>query len=372
MRVLICRATLISPDPRVEKISRSLQEGHHRVSVLGWDMVGTYPLDERVNGLRIYRLRVKASFGRGIRNIIHQLRWQIALGLWLIKRRADYDLIHACDFDTILPALLMKSLCGKKVIYDIFDFYADMLRATPELIKKIIRWIDLRVLGYVDAVIIADDARKKQIDGSHPKRLAVIYNVLDSIQLVSPFTHPQQSSLHLAYVGNLQIERGLLFLLDVLNENLDISLDLAGYGGDEQEICQVAKELPNVYWYGRVDYDRALAISQQADVLIATYDPSIPNHRYASPNKIFEAMMLGKPIIVARHTHMDEIINQHQCGLVIEYGNINSLRSVLLELKNKPGLRKQLGENARKAYETEYNWAKMKERLLSLYNNLSS
>ena len=51
-------------------------------------------------------------------------------------------MVHACDFDTILPALMCKWLWKIKVIYDIFDFYADHLRATPNLIKRMIRAVD--------------------------------------------------------------------------------------------------------------------------------------------------------------------------------------------------------------------------------------
>ncbi|MBE0411222.1 MAG: glycosyltransferase family 4 protein [Anaerolineales bacterium] len=370
-RVIICRATPVAPDPRVAKIARSLQEGNYAVSVLGWDMSGSYPREEWVNGVQIYRLRVTASFGRGIINLAHQLRWQVALGWWLINKRSNYDLIHACDFDTVLPALMMKIVWGKKVVYDIFDFYADMLRATPGLIKRLIRWVDLRVIRFVDAVILADDARKEQIKGSRPKRLVVINNVLDAGNTYIANKKMPPASLTLAYVGNLQIERGLLSLIEVLENNPDISLDLAGFGGDEQEIIQTAKELTNIQWHGRVEYERALEINRLADALIATYDPSIPNHRYASPNKVFEAMVLGKPIIVASHTNMDEIINKYRCGLVVEYGNTDSLNSALLELKNNPDLRKRLGENGRKAYETEFNWPKMQARLLSLYSSIN-
>ncbi len=63
---------------------------------------------------------------------------------------AEYDVIHACDFDTILPAILIKSLYGKRLVYDIFDFYADHLRATPMIIKMIIRRVDLWAIGRAD------------------------------------------------------------------------------------------------------------------------------------------------------------------------------------------------------------------------------
>jgi glycosyltransferase involved in cell wall biosynthesis len=126
----------------------------------------------------------------------------------------------------------------------------------------------------------------------------------------------------------------------------------------------------NVRWHGRLPYPRAIQISAAADILIATYDPAIRNHRYSSPNKVFEAMLLGKPIIVAQDTNMDRIINQADCGVVIPYGDIPALEAALLRLQNDLDLRLRLGGNARQAYDTVYSWKIMQSRLLELYQKV--
>ena len=147
---------------------------------------------------------------------------------------------------------------------------------------------------------------------------------------------------------------------------------MAGFGGDEKAIHAACAKLQNVKWHGRISYDKALELSAQADVLFATYDPSIPNHRYSSPNKLFEAMMLGKPIIVARNTNMDIIVSKHNCGIIVEYGDEKELEEALLKLANDLELRKKLGANARKAYETNYSWDIMKSRLVELYSQVQN
>jgi len=129
--------------------------------------------------------------------------------------------------------------------------------------------------------------------------------------------------------------------------------------------------LSNVFWFGRVSYERALQLSYDADVLIATYDPAIPNHRFSSPNKLFEAMMLGKPIIVAQGTNMDSIVEQLDCGVVVEYGDVRALEETLERMQFNPQFSKQLGLNARHAYEQIFNWTRMEERLIKLYQNIS-
>jgi glycosyltransferase involved in cell wall biosynthesis len=119
-----------------------------------------------------------------------------------------------------------------------------------------------------------------------------------------------------------------------------------------------------------VSYQRALQLSATADVLFATYDPAIPNHKYSSPNKIFEAMMLAKPIIVAAGTNMDRIIKEFDCGCIVSYGDIPGLEKTLQSLAADPELMRIMGENARMAYETRYDWALMSQRLLQVYEKV--
>jgi glycosyltransferase involved in cell wall biosynthesis len=228
--------------------------------------------------------------------------------------------------------------------------------------------LDYRIINYADAVIIVDDVRREQIKETTPQRLSIIYNSPeDSNSPISKTKSPAQGTINLSYVGLFQKERGLFEILSVMKKHPKWALDMAGFGGDEEAIHAVCTELQNVNWHGTVPYEKALELSARADSLFATYDPSIPNHRYSSPNKLFEAMMLGKPIIVARDTNMDKTVSKHDCGMIVNYGNEIELEEALLKLANDPKLRKRLGDNARKAYDTHYSWNIMKSRLIELY-----
>ncbi|MGA9397320.1 MAG: glycosyltransferase family 4 protein, partial [Anaerolineaceae bacterium] len=272
---------------------------------------------------------------------------------------------------TILPALWLKKFFKKHVIYDIFDFYADHLRATPVWIKNIIRRVDLWAIGRADALILVDDARITQVAGSKLRLIAIVYNSPED--LCRKFDREKNltaGSLRLVYIGLLQVERGLLEVLSVLRKHPEWHLDLAGFGGDEDKILTEASKMPNIHWHGRVSYQKALQLSGSADVLFATYDPAIPNHKYSSPNKIFEAMMLGKPVIVAAGTNMDRMIEEAECGYVVPYGNIPALEKALQSLAVDPDMMQRLGGNARKAYETTYAWSIMSQRLIQLYDKV--
>jgi hypothetical protein len=219
-RILFCRSNPVAPDPRVEKEARALVNAGYPVSVIGWDRSASLPEEEQRDGFNIHRIPLRADYGSGLANLPNLLRWEAALLSWLYRHRASYDLIHACDFDTILPALWAQQHWGKKVVYDIFDFYADHLRRTPTLAKKMIRQRDLRAIDQADAVIVCDDARVAQISGAHPRALAVIYNTPEDAGAGRPEpVLAAAGALRLAYIGLIQVERGLIEMLTVLSRH---------------------------------------------------------------------------------------------------------------------------------------------------------
>jgi glycosyltransferase involved in cell wall biosynthesis len=263
-RILFLRSNPIAPDPRVEKEAVSLAGAGYRVRALGWDRTAQLGEQEVRNGFEIDRLPIEAGFGQGLGNLPQLLRWQWGLGVYLTKHHKEFDSIHACDFDTILPALAARWIWKKAVVYDVFDFYAEHLRRTPGWIKNLIRRLDLWALSQADGVILADDSRRAQIRGAHPRLIAVIYNSPEDVRdaLVPEWgVHPPGSELRLVYVGLLQVERGLFEILEVMRKRPEWSLVMAGFGGDQDRVQELAKELPNVTCLGRVSYDRALRLS---------------------------------------------------------------------------------------------------------------
>lgn len=370
-RVVICRSNPIAPDTRVEKEALTLSKAGYNVTLVGWDRESKFSYENLVQGINYFRLNIPVKDAEGINNLSSILRWQFGLFKWLVTHAKEYDLIHACDFDTILPALLSSKIFKKKIVYDIFDFYADMLRKTPKLIKKLIHRMDIWAINQADGVILADNSRNEQIAGSHPKRCIIIFNSPPDIlvsrnqQAISP-----AGRLKLSYIGLLQFERGIFDLMEVLARNIQWELELGGYGPEEEKIRDKAEDISNIHWHGRISHEKVLELNSASDVMIAIFDPSIPNNRYASSNKLFEAMMLKKPIIVARNTNMDRIVQKYDCGIAIDYGDQSGLEEALRELAHDPDHRQRLGENGRWGYEHVFNWEAMQKRLKNLYSEL--
>jgi len=223
---------------------------------------------------------------------------------------------------------------------------------------------------HADAFITVSKNRLLTYRNFIPKHIAVIMN---APQDISPFLkrYPLSKSKNhneftIVYTGAISRDRGLLLLKNAIKDIDNVRLVLAGRVVDNT----IEKLLPDpkIHYIGLVPYEKAIELESRGDVIAILYDPAQPINRVANPNKLFEAMMVGVPVItnVCR-----EIVSETGCGLIVEY-DLKSVKEALQYLISHPEVRNKMGENGRKAFEKKYNWNLMEERLLKLYQKLLS
>jgi glycosyltransferase involved in cell wall biosynthesis len=175
------------------------------------------------------------------------------------------------------------------------------------------------------------------------------------------------------YAGVINRPRGLHLMARAVQELDGVRLILAGAVHDQaflENSVLISERIKYLGWLP--SYEDVIGETAKADILFRLSDPRIPKTRYESPNKLFEAMMCGKPIIVSDGSSMADIVRKEHCGLVVPYGDVAAIKQAIYRLTNKPELRRILGENGRRAYEKRYSWRIMEQRLLDSYRELSS
>jgi len=373
------RSNPIYPDPRVEKELNTLLACGYELKVLAWERNAGKDIEKRdvvsiENGqVPLELFHKEALFGRGIINFWSLLLFQLFLLKKLILYRKEYDVVHACDFDTVIPAFVVSKVLRKKYVYDVFDYYVDAFRV-PAILKPVIECLDIQMINQADAVIVVNESRIEQIRKSVPKSLWVIHNSPDRYPLASSGFVPMGSAnkkLKFVYVGVLSTSRFLLEIADVISKFKDAELHIGGFGDLESRFRELSMEHSNIFFYGKLDYHSALTLAGHCDVMLALYNPIVPNHRFTSPNKLYEAMLLKKPIIVAEHTGIDDIVVANHTGFVIAYDKPSL--TILMEqlLHTNPNVFQEMGIRAHRLYIEKYAWSIMGERLISLYKQLS-
>ena len=298
--------------------------------------------------------------------------WWIFIFFWLFIK--DQDIIHVANFDSYIIALIVAKIKRKKIIYEIIDFYGDTVTVPilPKLFGKILGDIDRFLLNFADVIIIADKSRIEQI-GTDKKNIIVVNNSPKDI-IDKKFIDKKNGRFTVFYGGQILYQRGIDQIILAVKDIPEIDLIIMGYCSSQEyrdKLMNISKNIKNIKLILEfVPHKEIIQQSLRSDIIIALYDPEIPNNRYASPNKLFEAMMCGKPLIVNDKTSMVDIITKERCGLIIPYGNIDKLKYTIKKLKNNEKLCYELGKNGRKAYESYYSWSIMEKRLFKIYKDL--
>lgn len=373
LSVYYVRSTSIVNDSRASKEIYSLIQNGFNVTVLGWDRDSRVENHKKIQinsvDVKSKFFKFKAGYGNSKKNIVGLLFFQIWELVVLIKNSRKYSCIHACDFDCGFMSFIASIVCKKKLVYDMYDYYTDS-RPMGKKAEKIVNKLENAVINFADVSIICGEWRRNQIINTNPKKLIVIHNT-PSISNISDKKIIKSSSkkLKVVYVGILQTDRLLLEVLEQFKLNQDIELHVGGFGIYENDFKEASSKYKNIYYYGSLKYSDVLQLEKDCDILFATYNPEIKNHKYSAPNKVYEAMALEKPIIVCNDTGIDELIRSNNTGISIDYSGDDFIKAVLKIAKDKK-LLKQLSSNAKNAYKNKYNWEIMEKELINSYNIL--
>ena len=364
--IALIRSNPILYELRVLKIIRSLSK-KYSLLVLGWDRDGTHSSSEVIGkNVLVKRFKIKAPYARFSLILYYPLFW-----LWVFKNLLIYrpEVVHACDLDALIPGYFFKIFFSAKLIFDNFDRFAmAFIPIKYHILYLIINKIEEILAKHSDALIIVSEERKSLFGKYLPEHVEVIMNCPNLENHDRMVGNGQKlvnnGVLTLVYAGAIMRDRGLLLISKAIEGRKDFRLILAGRVLDDT-LKHLLKN-PNVSYVGLLKADEVINLEKMADIMPVLYDPSIPINRVASPNKLFEAMMLGVPVIT---NVCKEIVNETGCGLVVEY-DLKSVKEALQYLISHPDVRRKMGENGRRAFEEKYNWNLMEERLLRLYQRL--
>ncbi len=366
--ITIIKTNLKDIDPRLcKEIDALLREGH-RVTLLCWDrecQINPHNTSQN-NCYQEVRLRLKSPYG-SIKILFFQPIWFLFELYWLLKIKSDC--IHSINFDTIIPAIIVGVTRKCRVIYEMYDIYYDEFKL-PDILRSLLLIIDKICMRKANAVIVVDECRIEQLNGIPNANIKIIYNSPPDRMGGRYDRSAYSSKFKIFYAGILTQNRSIEQICQSVIHLEDVTLIIAGFGDMVEYVNDLVGKYPEKFQFlGKINYDDVLRISLSSDLLFSLYDPDVIMGKYASPNKLFEAMMCAKPILVSEGTAMANIVRQENCGLVVPCDDTDAISKAIIRIKSDPLLKAKLGRNGRKAYEERYNWDIMERRLINAYHD---
>ena len=312
--IVFLRSLDCNPDPRVQKYCDYLYANNINYRIVCWDRSCKLKNDH----IHSYYQR-KSKYGTGLKNAFGILGFNWYIFCYLLRNKKSYKVIHACDFDTILPAIILKLFFGKKVIYDIFDWFVDSRHFNNRLIKTIILTFERFFLKHSDITIICEEERTEQLNYI-PHNLWVLPNIptlFTSLNQNLPNKQNMSDKVILSYVGTMPADRGIDKLLECVKNNSSLELNIAGFGIMDKLVKEYSDCVSNIHYFGTVSYEKGLEIMANSDIIVALYEKTVLNNVYAAPNKYYEGLFLGKPILTTEGTLVGNKTEKGRTGFVI-------------------------------------------------------
>lgn len=362
-------AHLTSAHPRSDirvlvKMCCSLASANFQVSLVVADGLA----DELRDGVQI--LDVGASNGRfdRIKNAPNRL-FEKAISL-------QADLYHLHDPELIPIGLMLKRM-GKRVVFDSHEDVPKQMLGKPYLNKPVL-WTLSKVFSAYESWAC------RQFDGViaatpfiRDKFLKINFRTVDinNFPLLGELDAQvawADKAAELCYVGGIARIRGIAEVVKAMGlVQSEVRLNLCGsFSEPPAELaCKAMPGWQAVNEMGLIDRAEVRKVLGRSLAGLVTFLP-LPNHIDAQPNKMFEYMSAGIPVIASDFPLWREIVLRNECGLCVNPMDPAAIAEAIDYLVQHPDEARQMGENGRCAVLERYNWSVEEAKLLDFYKNI--
>jgi glycosyltransferase involved in cell wall biosynthesis len=175
----------------------------------------------------------------------------------------------------------------------------------------------------------------------------------------------------ICYIGGISEIRGIIPLIDAMAQCNNITLDLAGEFPDGPLKTKAKASLgwQFVNELGFINREKAQQIKSESIAGVVSFFPA-ENHINAQPNKIFEYMASGLPVIGSDFPLWRDIIEKNNCGVCVDPYSPQSIADAVIQIASDKQKALLMGKNGIDALKQKYNWNSEKKKLLALYTKL--
>ncbi len=376
MRISMLLHKSVAHDTRVRREASALAAAGHEVTV-----VHLPPPGEAVPAGLPFRV-LPATLRHGRDRLPHAARLAAeAGGLALRGASQRPDAIHAHDAAMLLPGLLAARRSGARLVYDSHELATGVPYrggAWPATVAAVERLGAPRA----DAVIAVSAGIAARLSERYRlRRPAAVVRNLPDLPPPRPGSAPDLrrelalgDSPLILHQGSAAPGRGGETLVRALAALPEAQLLFLGAAEpDAKRLAAVAREAgvaARTRFLGPVPPEALLSHTAQADVGVSLLEDSCDNHRLALPNKLFEYLAGGLPIVVSDLPEAAELVRGRGIGRCADPGDSESVAAALraaLAGRADADLRRRLAEAA-----SELSWEREKARLLEVYERLAS
>ena len=283
------------------------------------------------------------------------------------------DIYHIHDPELMICGLKLKRK-GKKVIFDAHENVVCSIESKEYIptflrkcIKHIYKKIEKNCCSKFDAIISVD-----------PIICDNFKKINENVVMVTNYPRLELGNIEnckvtstICFAGGIDSQWNHLNILNAIKEIPEVKYVLCGFENTEyMQKLQQNEGWKQVIYKGKVSHKEALSVMKHSGVIMAlcAYSGNT-NGKYGTlgNTKLFEAMMMGRPVICTDSELWKEIIDKYNCGLYVNPNDVEAIKTAINELLSNIELNIKMGNNGKEAVKKEFNWSREEEKLLKLY-----
>lgn len=301
--------------------------------------------------------------------------------LEVIKFTKNKDLvcINAHSLSSLPLAFIIKKISKReiKIIYDTHELETETQKMVGlrKWIAKAIEYVFIR--GCDEIITVSTSISKIYSKAYNIKSPSVVLNAPSADRLKISEKYFKNKYFHhkykldrnskiFLYLGAQEPARGISLTLEAfkrLNNN-ELSVIFMGDGSLSDEIKKAERDFTNIFHHSYVSTDDVLSYAYAADFGLCLIEPTCLSYEYCLPNKLFEYLACGLPVIASNLPEISAIV-KNNLGCILEEPNPEILKEIIVDFKSKVFSREVIQSEFRK-----YSWDQQEKILSRIYKGL--
>jgi len=372
-KVIISVISDLATDQRVHRSALTLHEMGYDVSLVGRKLRKSLALDERP-----YKtIRLNLLFEKGV---FMYAEWHVRLFFYLLLNKCC--LLFANDLDTLLPNYLASKIYQLPIIYDSHEYFTEV----PELQnnpfrKKVWKRVEQYIFPRLKHTITVNDSIAGLFYKNYGKKPLVVRNVplannFNRVNNIAFFKTeneiPEDKKIIIIQGAGINIQRGAEEAVEAMKHLPDCVLLVIGSGDVYNTLLKLSAEHnvgERIVFISRLPYSDLMEFTQIADVGLTLDKNTNINYRYSLPNKLFDYIQAGIPVISSDLTEVTAIVKKFDIGMVINNVTPSEIANAIKNLFRDNETYTTYRNNT-KAAAAELNWSVERKKLEDLIRTI--
>ncbi len=354
-------------DQRVNKVCQTLLTMNCDVLLIGRKMRNSPELENRDYAYH----RMKLMFEKGP---LFYAEFNFRLFFFLIFKKAD--MLISNDLDTLLPNYLVKKIKKIPLVYDAHEYFTEV----PELVNRrhiqgIWKFIERKIFPNLTDVITVNDSISDLYYNDYGTRPHVVRNIPRRSQSLRTATRkslglPDDNYIIILQGSGINVQRGAEELVEAM-QFVDNTILLIIGGGD---VINLLKDMVNkldlknkVIFKPRLPYEQMMQYTAVADLGLTLDKPTNLNYKFSLPNKLFDYIQAGIPVLSSVLPEIEKIILKYHVGDFITDHNPRNISDKINHMLKNQALMMKWEKNCSFAAE-KLTWENEEKILKEIYS----